>query len=126
LWRSVRLASSAIIDYIDIIDCKTEAAMASITIRNLPDDVKERLRVRAAQHGRSLEAEARLVLVQLVQATPEISGLPPQYAHLTPDENGLIWPNGPDGFPVAAYAVDMADPSCTYRRVNEYDENGRW
>ena len=32
--------------------------MASITIRNLDDDVKTRLRVRAAEHHRSMEEEA--------------------------------------------------------------------
>ena len=36
--------------------------MASITIRNLDDDVKTRLRVRAADKGRSVEEEARLIL----------------------------------------------------------------
>ena len=36
--------------------------MASITIRNLDDDVKTRLRVRAAGNGRSMEEEARLIL----------------------------------------------------------------
>jgi antitoxin FitA len=36
--------------------------MASITIRNLDERTKARLRVRAAQHGRSMEAEARTLL----------------------------------------------------------------
>ena len=36
--------------------------MASITIRNLDDRTKTRLRVRAAQHGRSMEEEARTLL----------------------------------------------------------------
>ena len=36
--------------------------MASITIRNLEDDIKPRLRVRAAEHGRSREEEARDIL----------------------------------------------------------------
>ena len=36
--------------------------MASITIRKLDDDVKERLRVRAARAGRSMEEEARAIL----------------------------------------------------------------
>jgi plasmid stability protein len=36
--------------------------MASITIRDLDDTVKRRLRVRAAQHGRSMEEEARIIL----------------------------------------------------------------
>ena len=36
--------------------------MASITVRNLPDEVHRALRVRAAQHGRSAEAEIRDIL----------------------------------------------------------------
>ncbi len=36
--------------------------MATLTIRNLDQAVKERLRVRAAEHGRSMEAEARRIL----------------------------------------------------------------
>jgi antitoxin FitA len=36
--------------------------MGSITIRRLDDSVKARLRVRAAQHGRSMEEEARQIL----------------------------------------------------------------
>jgi phosphopantothenoylcysteine decarboxylase/phosphopantothenate--cysteine ligase len=35
--------------------------MASITIRKLDDGVKERLRVRAAKAGRSMEEEARAI-----------------------------------------------------------------
>jgi plasmid stability protein len=38
------------------------ADMSSITIRNLDPTVKERLRIRAAQHGHSMEAEARSIL----------------------------------------------------------------
>ena len=40
--------------------------MASITIRHLDDDVKTRLRVRAAANGRSMEEEARLILAEAV------------------------------------------------------------
>jgi antitoxin FitA len=36
--------------------------MASLTIRNLDDALKTRLRVRAAVHGRSMEEEARVIL----------------------------------------------------------------
>ncbi|HEX3945689.1 MAG TPA: hypothetical protein VHW69_16550 [Rhizomicrobium sp.] len=36
--------------------------MASITIRNLDDEVKHRLRRQAAENGRSLEAEVREIL----------------------------------------------------------------
>ncbi|HEV2543818.1 MAG TPA: Arc family DNA-binding protein [Methylobacterium sp.] len=38
--------------------------MASITIRNVPDEVHRALRIRAAQHGRSTEAEIRAILEQ--------------------------------------------------------------
>ena len=36
--------------------------MASLTIRNIDDRLKLRLRVRAALHGRSMEEEARVIL----------------------------------------------------------------
>lgn len=36
--------------------------MASITIRNLDEALKRRLRIRAAEHGRSMEEEARDIL----------------------------------------------------------------
>lgn len=36
--------------------------MASMTIRNIDDQLKARLRVQAAQHGRSMEDEARDIL----------------------------------------------------------------
>ena len=36
--------------------------MASITVRNLDDGLKRRLRVRAAENGRSMEQEARDIL----------------------------------------------------------------
>ena len=41
--------------------------MASLTIRRLPDDVKQELREVAARNGRSLEEEARRALIALVR-----------------------------------------------------------
>lgn len=41
--------------------------MASITIRNLDDDLKRRLRIRAAEHGRSMEEEARDILRDVLE-----------------------------------------------------------
>ncbi|MDE0044718.1 MAG: plasmid stabilization protein [bacterium] len=49
--------------------------MASITIRNLDDDVKTRLRVRAAGNGRSMEEEARLILRDAVGRKPRSRNL---------------------------------------------------
>ncbi len=44
--------------------------MASITIRNLDESLKKRLRIRAAEHGRSMEEEGREILRQAVGSTP--------------------------------------------------------
>jgi plasmid stability protein len=41
--------------------------MATLTIRNLDPALKERLRVRAAQHGHSMEAEVRAILQETLQ-----------------------------------------------------------
>ena len=41
--------------------------MASITIRNLDDDVKDGIRKRAADNGRSMEEEVRVILRQAVE-----------------------------------------------------------
>jgi plasmid stability protein len=49
--------------------------MASITIRNLDEDVKTRLRVRAADNGRSMEEEARLILRGVVGRQPSSRNL---------------------------------------------------
>ena len=43
--------------------------MASVTIRHIPDEVHRALRIRAANHGRSTEAEIRCILEQA--ARPE-------------------------------------------------------
>jgi len=45
--------------------------MASITIRNLDDSLKKRLRVRAAEHGRSMEEEAREILRRAIGKPPK-------------------------------------------------------
>ena len=52
------------------------APTASITIRNLDGRVKERLRVRAAQNGRSMEAEARSILSDTLAPTNAEAGQP--------------------------------------------------
>lgn len=40
--------------------------MGTVTVRNLPDEVHRALRVRAAEHGRSTEAEIRAILQSTV------------------------------------------------------------
>ena len=49
--------------------------MASITIRNLDDNVKIRLRTRAAGNGRSMEEEVRLILREAADREPEPENL---------------------------------------------------
>jgi antitoxin FitA len=41
--------------------------MTAITVRNLPDDTRRALKLRAAQHGRSTEAEIRVILQDAVR-----------------------------------------------------------
>lgn len=55
-----------------IIDC-----MASITIRKLDEQVKLKLRIRAAQHGRSMEEEAREILSEATAEVGKNSALSP-------------------------------------------------
>jgi plasmid stability protein len=40
--------------------------MAAVSIRDLDDSVREKLRMRAARHGRSMEAEMRAILTAAV------------------------------------------------------------
>jgi plasmid stability protein len=44
--------------------------MPSLTVRNLPEETHRALRLRAAQHGRSTEAEVRSII--------ELTVLPPE------------------------------------------------
>lgn len=59
-------------------------SMPTITIRNLQEEVKQKLRVLAAQHGNSMEAEARLILTREVQEAVSATALAGQrrFEHL--------------------------------------------
>jgi plasmid stability protein len=46
---------------------KKVKSMPVITVRNLPDEVHRAIRVRAATHGRSTEAEIRFILEAAVK-----------------------------------------------------------
>jgi len=48
--------------------------MPTITIRNLDESVKQRLRILAAQHGRSMEAEVREILSRETLPHQKING----------------------------------------------------
>ena len=44
--------------------------MATLTIRDLDDELRAQLRVRAARHGRSMEAEVRVILRDALTRPP--------------------------------------------------------
>ncbi len=66
--------------------------MASLTIRNLEDSLKESLRVRAARHGRSMEEEARQVLRQSLLRESSAPGLGTRIAGRFEDVGGVELP----------------------------------
>lgn len=65
------MPAKCINDYNAIIAINVLPAMPSITIRNLDEATKARLRVRAAHHGRSMEDEARHILRGALAETSE-------------------------------------------------------
>lgn len=73
--------------------------MASITIRNIDDELKERLRIRAAKHGNSMEEEVRVILRRAVSG---ISG--PELLNLTEELFG------------EEHGVELETPSRTEER----------
>ena len=55
--------------------CQEVVAVAALNIRNLNETVKRRLQVRAARHGRSMEAEVRAILEEAVREPADSAGL---------------------------------------------------
>jgi antitoxin FitA len=49
--------------------------MATLTIRNLDEELKIRLRLEAASHGHSMEEEARHILRRALSLRPSRTGL---------------------------------------------------
>jgi plasmid stability protein len=62
--------------------------VASVTIRNLSDEVHRALRVRAAHHGRSTEAEIREIL-EIAARPPERIKLGSLLASIAREAGGL-------------------------------------
>ncbi len=92
--------------------------MATMTIRNLDDDVKARLRVRAAQHGRSMEEEARNILrAALTDQRPAATG-----AALVADIRALVEPLGGIEFKLPPRSPMREPPDFSNP---EYGENDR-
>jgi plasmid stability protein len=84
--------------------------MATLTVRNLDDDVARRLRIWAAKHGRSAEAEYREIL-RLVLIGDE--------AHQPNNDSGssIAWPNfaGRTGGRGSPSAAELLEDVCVKR-----------
>ncbi|MFF5174739.1 Arc family DNA-binding protein [Micromonospora sp. NPDC000089] len=75
--------------------------MAAVSIRDLDDGVREKLRIRAAQHGKSMEAEIRDILsaavAEDVPKTDLFSALAERFARLGGVELDLSARSTPPG-----------------------------
>ena len=63
--------------------------MATLTIRDFDDDLKAELRIRAARHGRSMEAEVRSILRSALTRPEPSGGLGTQIHELFADVGGV-------------------------------------
>jgi plasmid stability protein len=75
--------------------------MTTITVRGLDDEVKRRLRVRAATAGRSMEAEIRAILADAVGSPSVVerslgSWLAAELGGIADDEPGIFDVRRPD------------------------------
>ncbi len=100
--------------------------MANITIRNLDDDIRTRLRVRAAGNGHSMEEEVRQILRIAVGRAPRSRDLasiirshfdtyPPGATSLRPTTCGT--PRASSRMPQTCVAVASAAPNPSGRRT---------
>jgi len=53
--------------------------LANLSVRKIDDDVYERLRIRAANHGVSMEEEVRQILKRTVEAPERLGDLALEY-----------------------------------------------
>lgn len=56
--------------------------MSTLTIRQVDEGIKKRLQVRAARHGRSMEAEVRAILSEAVSIDAAVETEDPLFAAL--------------------------------------------
>lgn len=82
--------------------------MAQLIVRNLEDDVRDKLRDRAQSHGRSMEEEVRDILRAAVAQAPAVQGkgLGTRIAELFRDQADL----GAEPFIVEEWRGGLAEP----------------
>jgi len=86
---------TAFIGIIDALQLR-DHQMANVNVRNLPDEVHRAIRIQAAQHGRSTEAEIRSILERA--AKPEgrvklgsfLASIAREAGSLTDEEHALF------------------------------------
>lgn len=88
--------------------------MATLLIRNLDDTVRDKLRVRAAERGRSMEEEARTILADAVDASDVnfddqpgsgaalLAEVRAAFAHIAPEDIDE-WIANTENLPLAPY-----------------------
>lgn len=80
--------------------------MATLTIRDLDDDVKARLRIRAAENGRSMEAEARVLLAAALSSRRPVRGLGSYIRDQFAEIGGIEFEVPPRNDPARAVEID--------------------
>lgn len=108
--------------------------MATLTIRNVPDELHERLKERAERNRRSLNAETVLLLEQAVESLPEEAELRARFQAARRQALGAASPSGPkdpvygsEAAPAALVrevatqrgGLDAADVLCRFARESE-------
>ncbi len=63
--------------------------MATLTIRNLNESIKQNLRMQSAKHGRSMEGEARAILTSALEQPEDQKGLATQIREIVKPIGGI-------------------------------------
>jgi plasmid stability protein len=89
---------------------RREWAMASLTIRNLDDEIKQGLRYRAATNGVSMEQEARAILRDAIQSSDKARRHDDSGANWYRSLRQLVEPHGGFELDIPPRSKDMRKP----------------
>jgi plasmid stability protein len=79
--------------------------MPNLTVRNLSEEIHRALRVRAARHGRSTEAEVRMILEETVRP-PKRLKIGSEIQHIAREIGGM------DGLEISRRRCEIRGPAC--------------
>lgn len=85
--------------------------MASLTVRNIEEETKQKLRLRAARHGKSLEEEVRMILRS---AATDLSEPTARHTNLYDAIRELVEPYG-------GFEIDLPERSKSTRDPPKFD-----